>query len=48
MSRPEIANPPELFYDDVEAKKYDSSSRIINIQAEITERALEMLALPPG
>lgn len=48
MSRPETANPPELFYGDVEAKKYDSSSRIINIQAEITERALEMLALPEG
>lgn len=46
MSRPEAVNPPELFYDDTEAKKYDSSSRMLNIQAEITERAMEMLALP--
>jgi 18S rRNA (guanine1575-N7)-methyltransferase len=48
MSRPEINNPPELYYNETEAKKYDSSSRIMNIQAEITQRALEMLALPPG
>lgn len=46
MSRPESVNPPELFYDDTEAKKYDASSRMVNIQAEISERALEMLALP--
>eukprot|EP01039_Chlorochromonas_danica_P006803 gene6803-7516_t len=46
MSRPELYNPPELFYDDTEAKKYDSSSRMLNIQAEITARAMEMLALP--
>lgn len=46
MSRPEIVNPPELYYNETEARKYDSSSRIINIQAEITERAVEMLALP--
>jgi 18S rRNA (guanine1575-N7)-methyltransferase len=37
-----------LYYDEKEARKYDSSSRIINIQAEITERAIEMLALPEG
>ena len=46
MSRPEGTKPPDLFYDNVEARKYDSSSRIINIQKEITERAIEMLALP--
>jgi 18S rRNA (guanine1575-N7)-methyltransferase len=46
MSRPESVNPPELFYDATEAKKYDSSSRMVNIQAEITQRALEMLGLP--
>lgn len=28
-----------------EARKYNSSSRIIGIQNEITERALELLAL---
>jgi 18S rRNA (guanine1575-N7)-methyltransferase len=48
MSRPEKDNPPELYYDDTEAKKYDSSTRIINIQSEITQRAIEMLALPAG
>lgn len=46
MSRPELINPPELFYDQTEAKKYDSSSRINNIQRELAERALQMLGLP--
>lgn len=44
MSRPEGSKPPDLYYDAVEARKYDSSSRIINIQAEISARAIEMLA----
>jgi 18S rRNA (guanine1575-N7)-methyltransferase len=48
MSRPEGTKPPEVFYDGVEARKYTQSSRIINIQAEITARAIELLALPPG
>ena len=46
MSRPEGSQPPELYYDEIEAVKYNSSSRIINIQAEISNRAIEMLALP--
>ena len=37
-----------MFYDDTEARKYNSSSRIINIQADITQRAIELLALPEG
>ncbi|KAK9059549.1 hypothetical protein SSX86_020253 [Deinandra increscens subsp. villosa] len=45
-SRPELQAPPEIFYDDVEARKYTSSSRIVGIQAELSERALELLALP--
>ncbi|KAF4351971.1 hypothetical protein F8388_022884 [Cannabis sativa] len=45
-SRPELQAPPEIFYDDDEARKYTSSSRIIKIQSELTERALEILALP--
>ncbi|KAE9609868.1 hypothetical protein Lal_00006693 [Lupinus albus] len=45
-SRPEAIAPPEIFYDDVEARKYTSSSRIVQIQAELSERALELLALP--
>ncbi|PPD72091.1 hypothetical protein GOBAR_DD31015 [Gossypium barbadense] len=31
-SRPELQAPPEIFYDDVEARKYTSSSRIAEIQ----------------
>nr|UTI93960.1 18S rRNA (guanine-N(7))-methyltransferase [Pteroceltis tatarinowii] len=45
-SRPELQAPPEIFYDDDEARKYTSSSRIIKIQSELTERAIELLALP--
>ncbi|CAK9326028.1 unnamed protein product [Citrullus colocynthis] len=45
-SRPELQAPPEIFYNDAEARKYTSSSRIIEIQAKITDRALELLALP--
>eukprot|EP01097_Dermamoeba_algensis_P006481 TRINITY_DN405_c0_g3_i1.p1 TRINITY_DN405_c0_g3~~TRINITY_DN405_c0_g3_i1.p1 ORF type:complete len:292 (-),score=48.32 TRINITY_DN405_c0_g3_i1:80-955(-) len=48
MSRPEHQAPPEIFYNDIEAKKYSSNSRMIEIQARMTERALELLALPPG
>lgn len=48
MSRPEHTAPPELFYDDKEAKKYTESSRIIHIQNHLTNRALELLALPEG
>ena len=46
MSRPENINAPELFYDEDESRKYNSSSRMINIQAEISSRAIEMLNLP--
>ncbi|KAL1217466.1 18S rRNA (guanine-N(7))-methyltransferase RID2 [Cardamine amara subsp. amara] len=45
-NRPEIQAPPEIFYDDAEARKYTSSSRIVEIQAQLSERALELLALP--
>uniref|UniRef100_A0A7C9DRH6 Magnesium protoporphyrin IX methyltransferase n=2 Tax=Opuntia streptacantha TaxID=393608 RepID=A0A7C9DRH6_OPUST len=45
-ARPELLAPPEIFYDETEARKYTSSSRIIDIQAKISERALELLALP--
>ena len=37
---------PEHFYDAKEAKKYHRSSRMKHIQAEITNRAIELLALP--
>lgn len=34
-----------MHYDDVEARKYTTSSRIQNIQASMTQRALELLDL---
>lgn len=46
MSRPEGSKPPDLYYDADESRKYDSSSRMNNIQTEITQRVLEMLDLP--
>ncbi|TAQ88757.1 hypothetical protein B7494_g2913 [Chlorociboria aeruginascens] len=46
MSRPEDTLPPDLHYNDTEARKYTTSSRIQNIQATMTHRALELLALP--
>ena len=36
----------DVHYDDTEARKYTTSSRIQNIQASMTRRALEMLDLP--
>ncbi|KAL7424259.1 18S rRNA (guanine1575-N7)-methyltransferase [Cryptotrichosporon argae] len=47
MSRPEEIAPPEVFYGDTEAKKYTGNTRVQAIQAQMTERALELLALPP-
>ncbi|OCF36678.1 bud site selection protein [Kwoniella heveanensis BCC8398] len=46
MSRPEEISPPEIFYGDVEASKYTANSRIKSIQSQMTQRALELLALP--
>jgi 18S rRNA (guanine1575-N7)-methyltransferase len=37
-----------MFYDETEARKYTSNSRIIEVQEKMTERALELLALPEG
>jgi 18S rRNA (guanine1575-N7)-methyltransferase len=46
MSRPELTGHASIFYNAKEAKKYDSSSRMIGVQREITERAIELLRLP--
>lgn len=46
MSRPEISAPPQEFYNDNEAHKYTSSSRVIEIQDRLTERAVELLNFP--
>ncbi|KAG8932340.1 hypothetical protein FRC02_001272 [Tulasnella sp. 418] len=48
MSRPEYEAPPEIYYGDAEAKKYTNNSRNQAIQSQMTERALELLNLPPG
>lgn len=45
MSRPELTGPASHFYNEKEARKYDSSSRMVGVQREITERAIELLRL---
>lgn len=45
MSRPEDLLPPDLFYNDTESAKYTTSSRIQQIQASMTNRALDLLNL---
>lgn len=46
MSRPEFTAPPQIFYNDVEARKYTHSSRVVEIQERLTERAVELLNIP--
>eukprot|EP01125_Pyxidicula_operculata_P008958 TRINITY_DN2960_c0_g1_i1.p1 TRINITY_DN2960_c0_g1~~TRINITY_DN2960_c0_g1_i1.p1 ORF type:complete len:283 (+),score=48.50 TRINITY_DN2960_c0_g1_i1:29-877(+) len=46
MSRPEHVKPPDVFYDDTEAQKYATSSRMQEIQTKLSERALELLNFP--
>ncbi|MCL7025198.1 hypothetical protein MKW94_025011, partial [Papaver nudicaule] len=46
LSGPEFKAPPEIFYNESEARKYTSSSQITEIQAKLSERALELLPLP--
>ncbi|KAL2271396.1 hypothetical protein VTJ83DRAFT_767 [Remersonia thermophila] len=45
MSRPEDTLQADVHYNEVEARKYTTSSRIQNIQAAMTRRALELLDL---
>ena len=44
--RPEHKAPPDIFYNDDEAKKYTQNSRMIEIQNTMSERAIELLSLP--
>jgi len=44
--RPEHLNPPDIFYDEMEAKKYAYSTRMMEIQSKMSERAMELLNLP--
>lgn len=46
MSRPEHTAPPEIFYNEDESRKYTANSRIIQIQSDMTYRALELLNVP--
>lgn len=46
--RPEHQAPPEVFYNEEEAAKYTSNSRVMSIQASLTRRAVELLSLGPG
>ncbi|KAI4454744.1 methyltransferase-related [Holotrichia oblita] len=46
MSRPEHLAPPEIYYNENEAKKYTQNTRIIEIQEQMSERAVELLLLP--
>lgn len=48
MTRPEHLAPPEVFYNQTEAKKYTNYSRIQMVQAEMTLRSLSLLDLPKG
>jgi len=45
-SRPEHQAPPEVYYNEVEAKKYATNTRIMEIQSQMSERAIELLNLP--
>jgi len=46
MSRPEHNAPPDLFYNETEARKYASNSRMMEIQTALAHRAVELLNLP--
>ncbi|CAK9821675.1 Probable 18S rRNA (guanine-N(7))-methyltransferase [Anthophora retusa] len=44
--RPEHLAPPEVFYNESEARKYTQNSRMIDIQEQMCRRAIELLLLP--
>ncbi|KAL7673753.1 hypothetical protein ACOME3_000036 [Neoechinorhynchus agilis] len=43
--RPEHVGPAELYYGETEARKYTQCSRMITVQRQLSERALELLNL---
>ena len=47
MRRPEHEGPAALVFGSDRARKYDSSTRVREIQTKLTDRALELLSLPP-
>jgi 18S rRNA (guanine1575-N7)-methyltransferase len=46
--RPEQVAPADVFYNEVEARKYTMNTRMIEIQTQLARRALEILAIPRG
>ena len=44
--RPEQVAPADVFYNEEEAAKYTVNTRMINIQTQLAQRALEILAIP--
>ncbi|CAF0931336.1 unnamed protein product [Didymodactylos carnosus] len=44
--RPEHQAPPEVYYNEDEARKYSQNTHIIDIQTRLSERAIELLNLP--
>lgn len=42
---PELAGPADLYYNEEESRRYTKSSRIIKVQMEITNRAIELLEI---
>lgn len=44
--RPEHLAPPEVFYNECEARKYTQNSRMMDIQEQMCNRAIELLLLP--
>eukprot|EP01024_Parvocaulis_polyphysoides_P029872 TRINITY_DN27096_c0_g1_i1.p1 TRINITY_DN27096_c0_g1~~TRINITY_DN27096_c0_g1_i1.p1 ORF type:complete len:291 (+),score=48.83 TRINITY_DN27096_c0_g1_i1:256-1128(+) len=44
--RPEHSAPPEIYYNEDEARKYTQNSRIMYVQNKLTNRAMELLNLP--
>ena len=46
--RPEQVAPADVFYNEEEAQKYAQNTRMIEIQRELTDRAIQILAIPEG
>jgi len=44
--RPEHQGPPDIFYNEEEARKYSQNTHIIDVQTKLSERAIELLNLP--
>lgn len=46
--RPELKRPPQTHYGDTAAIKYANNSRMLHIQREMADRAIELLSLKPN